>query len=114
MNNSHIISLRRRHAALTQGELAHLLGISQSVLSRLEDNEAKELWFDVALALTVVFGDAPHRMFSRHYRRIEEQVMTRAADLHEANRGKSDRKSLRKRALLDDMMRRATTSHRDI
>lgn len=114
MDNSHVILLRRRNAALTQGELAHLLGISQSVLSRLEDNEAKELWFDIALALTVIFGEAPHRMFSRHYTHIEEQVMTRAAGMHEANRGKSDRKSLRKQALLDDMMRRATANRRDI
>lgn len=114
MKNSHTILLYRKRNALTQGELAHLLGISQSALSRIEEEQVKDLRLDTALALTVVFGLGPHRMFNADYLRIEEDVMNRAAELHQAARAKDDRKSVKKQSLLDDMMRRATANHREV
>lgn len=114
MKDSHTILLHRKRNALTQGELAQLLGVSQSVLSRIEDGLAADLRLDVALALTVVFGLGPHRMFDARYQRIEDEVMNRAAELHQRIHGGKDRKAAKKQSLLDDMMRRATANHREV
>jgi len=114
MNNAHTILLYRKRAALTQGELAQLLGISQSALSRIEEGQVKDLRLDVALGLTVVFGLGPHHMFDEHYATIEDEVMERAARLDQRIRQRKDRKSARKQALLDEMMRRATANRREV
>ena len=114
MNTSHTILLHRKRIGLSQGELAHLIGISQSALSRIEEAQVGDLRLDVALALTVVFGQAPHRMFAEQFNAIEEEVITRAASVYDTVRDKADRKSVKKRDLFDDMMRRATASHFEV
>jgi len=52
-------------------------------------------------------------MFPGLYEQVEETIMGRAARLDGELAGKTDRKSLRKRELLSDMMRRATANHHD-
>ena len=111
MQNSHTILLYRKRTGLAQGELAQMLGISQSALSRIEESQTVDLRLDVALALTVIFGLGPHRMFGEAFTRIEAEVMTRTADLYQAMNDKKDPKSAKKRALFDEMMRRATANH---
>lgn len=113
MKKSHTILLHRKQSALSQGELAQLLGISQSALSRLEDEQISDVRLDTALALTVVFGLGPHRLFHAQYAQIEDEVMNRAAVLHEGLWQNKDSKSVKKVALLDNMMRRATANHRE-
>jgi transcriptional regulator with XRE-family HTH domain len=110
MNHNHTILLNRKRNGLSQGELAKLLGISQSVLCRIEDGQVANIQFDVVLALTVVFGVPLNRMFPQRYTKVEEDVMARAADLYQAHESKTDRKSLQKRNLCDQMMRRATAN----
>ena len=114
MNNSHTILLHRKRTGLSQGELAHLIGISQSALSRIEEAQVSDMRLDVALALTVIFGQGPHRMFAEGFSKIEDEVMTRTADVYQTLLGKNDGKSAKKRALFDDMMRRATANHREV
>jgi len=114
MKNAHTILLLRKRTGLSQGELAELIGISQSALSRIEEAQVSDLRLDAALSLTVIFGQRPHRMFAERFAELEDAIMTRAADLYQALRGKRDAKSMKKHALLDDMMRRATASRRKI
>ena len=63
---------------------------------------------ETALGLLVVFGTAPSTILPRTYARIEEAVMTRAAELDCSLRGKTDQKSLRKLQLLSNMVKQAT------
>jgi DNA-binding XRE family transcriptional regulator len=104
-----IVLLRRKHA-LTQSELADLLGISQKAVSRLEDaagDQVHHLRLETAFAIQVVFGKRPSQLFSRLFNEVEDAVMGRAAEFDRALDGRSDRATEHKRALLSDMVRRA-------
>ena len=68
----------------------------------------------VALGCEVIFGVTARDMFPGLYEQVEEAIMGRAARLDSELAGKTDRKSLRKRELLSDMMRRATANHHDV
>lgn len=94
---------------LTARDFALLLGRDPSMITRLE-REGKSLSGRAALACQVVFGVPPQTMFPALYEQVEDAVMARAAKLHEALEGRSDRRSVRRRELLADMMRRATDS----
>ena len=95
----------RKHYSLTQGELADLLCVSQTRISRLEDNpDAGAL--ETAFALEVLFALSPRQTFRRLYREIEELIMARAAQLDRMVRGRSDPSSRRKQLLLQDMVAR--------
>lgn len=107
MHNSHAIRLERKRWALSQEELANLLSITRPALTRLEI-ETESTSLETALGLLVVFGTDPSTILPRTYARIEEAVMTRAADLDCSLRGKTDQKSLRKLQLLSNMVRQAT------
>ena len=109
MTHTHRIVFSRKRSALTQGELAHLLAISQSAISRLEETGiASTLSLETILGLQVVFGHAPRVLFSELYSQVEDAVMTRAAELDLSLREKSDPESMRKKQLLDAMVKRAT------
>ncbi len=114
MHHNHTILVRRKHYGFSQGEFARLLGISQSALCRFEDGQVGKLRIDIVLALTVIFGDPLHLLLPQHYAAVEEAVMSRAAKFYQAIEGKSDYKSLRRRDLFDQMMRRATANHKDV
>lgn len=93
--------------ALSQDELADLLGVHQSSVSRYELG-AEHPPLATALALQVIFGRLPHRTFFALYTVVEEQVMTRAAQLERSIHDRRDPASAKKRHLLDSMMARAT------
>lgn len=104
-----LVLLRRKHA-LTQSELADLIGISQKAISRLEDgagDKIHHLRLETAFALQVVFGKRPGQLFTRLFADVEDAVIGRAAVLDRALDGRSDRATEHKRALLIDMVRRA-------
>jgi DNA-binding XRE family transcriptional regulator len=106
MSNLRSVRFYRKHYALTQDELARLLAVSQTVVSRLEsDPDAGTL--ETALALQVLFGLPPAQVFWRLYQAVEEAVMARAVVLDQELRDKSDPDSLRKQQLLSDMVDRA-------
>jgi transcriptional regulator with XRE-family HTH domain len=93
--------------ALSQGEVAELLDISQARISRYEKGEEPPT-LQAALGLQVIFGPAPRKLFPYTYATIEEAVMGRAADLERRLLEKPDSVSARKRELLASMMDRAT------
>jgi DNA-binding XRE family transcriptional regulator len=96
----------RKHWALSQDELATLLDISQSAVSRCEaGTQTPEI--EVALGLQVIFGRSPRALFPDLYRKIEDRVMRHATRLDRALREKVDRCSARKRELLESMTERA-------
>ena len=107
MPHSQSVRINRKRWALSQGELAELLGISRPALTRLEI-ETESTSLETALGLLIIFGLHPRAMLPGTYLLIEEAVMKRAARLDRRLRGKGDDKSLRKVALLSDMVKRAT------
>src|SRR4051812_41658922 len=70
----------RKHHSLTQGELAHLLGIYQGNISRLESG-ATPPDIETAFSLQVIFGLSPHDLFPALFDKIEDTVMRRGAVL---------------------------------
>lgn len=92
--------------ALSQGELAALIGVSQSIISRCE-TPAYAPDASVALGLQVVFGHSPRALFPGLYSSIENAVMANAADLDRALGRKRDHASETKRRLLTGMVHRA-------
>lgn len=61
-----------------------------------------------AFGCEVIFGIAAREMFPRLYEEVEDAIMARAARLDVQLDGRTDRRSLLKRELLSDMMKRAT------
>lgn len=106
MKNNPTLRHLRETAYMSQAELAELLDVSQSRVSRFESgDEIPSL--SVGLAYFAVFGRNPYQTFAQLYAGIEEGVMGRGADLERSLRGKDDRASARKRAVLEKMMNRA-------
>lgn len=106
----HELALLRRKHALTQTELADLIGVSQTLVGRLEAGEAPtlaNLRLKVTFALQVVFGKKSGQLFEELFREVEDAVMRQAAVLDRALDGQVGRATEHKRALLADMVRRA-------
>jgi transcriptional regulator with XRE-family HTH domain len=104
-----LVLLRRKHA-LSQAELAGLLGVDQTTVSRLEQSPGdttQNLRLDLAFALQAVFGKRPGELFAVLLNEVEDAVMLRAAALDRTLDGRNDRASEHKRALLSDMVRRS-------
>lgn len=97
--------------ALSQGELAALLGVSQSVVSRCESASCLPD-IQVALGLQVVFGNSPRATFPGLYASVENAVMANAVELDRALGKKRDHASEAKRRLLTGMAHRAGGNHR--
>ena len=103
----------RKHHSLTQDELAHLLGIYQGNISRLESGETPPD-LETAFSLQVIFGRSLHDLFPTLYDNIEDAVMRRAATL---DRRLSERPTLNaaaKRRLLKGMVLRAQANHHEL
>jgi len=92
---------------LSQEELADLLGVNQTRISRYEQNEEAPALSSL-LGLQVIFDRAPRTMFQEVYDLVEEAVMRRAAEFERRLADKRDHASTRKRQLLEGMMARAT------
>ena len=111
MNHTHELRVHRRTHRLNQDELAHLLGITPSMVLRMEQGAKAQLAdIETMLGLEVVFGKSPAGIFSALYAEIEESVMLRAAELELVWRTLDDGKSKAKLALLRDMLARATAT----
>lgn len=102
------VRTERRRWALTQREMASLLGFeSRASVSRIELGKY-DPDLETALALEVLFGVAPRIMFPQVFGEIEEQVMCQAVLLYEATEKSSKPRERRKRELLELAVRRAT------
>lgn len=97
----------RKRFALSKRELAKLLGVNHSVISRAEHG-LRMPGIELALGLEVLFGEAPGKLFPSLYRRVEELVAGRAARLDRKIRHRTDLPSRKQRALLEALMERAS------
>jgi len=108
MNHTHELRVRRRTHRLNQDELAHLIGVSPSMILRMEQGARAQLAdVEAMLGLEVVFGKAPSQIFSALYAAVEEAVMRRAVELEAVWERIDDPKAKAKIGLLRDMVRRA-------
>lgn len=99
------VRANRKRGALSQGELANLLGkVSKDTVRRLETGRQKPT-LEMALALEVVFGIPPQKLFPVLYDRIEEGVMARAKRFHEKLEAKNSAAAAQKRELLEAIPR---------
>lgn len=96
----------RLERGLSQIELAELLGLSVSAVSRYEDLSRRPS-ADLILGTEVIFGVQPRAAFPALYAEIEDAVMARAIELYNRLEGRTDLSSLEKLRLLSDMIQRA-------
>jgi transcriptional regulator with XRE-family HTH domain len=107
MTHTHELRVHRRAHRLNQEELAHLLGVTPSMLLRMEQGAKAQLAdIETMLGLEVVFGKSPSQIFSALYAAVEEAVMRRATDLEAIWRTLDDGKAKANLALLEKMMAR--------
>lgn len=99
----------RRKWALTQKELAFLLGHkSPTHISRLEQGKrapSKE----VVIACEVLFGLSPRSCFPKSYAEVEGAVLARAATLYKQLDENTKQVSMRKKEFLSAALKRAIT-----
>lgn len=107
MHHYTYVRSNRLRWALSQDELASLLGVSQPIVSRCE-TPGYVPDFTVALRLQAVFGCSPRMLFPRAYAAAEELVMRNAAELERKLGIRADQAASLKRRLLTGMMHRAS------
>jgi len=90
---------------MNQGEVAHLVGVSRSMISRYENGMLPPGARSI-LALEVVFGRCGRHLFPHVYADVQDAVMRRAVKLDRSLQGRADAVSERKRELLSEMVRR--------
>jgi transcriptional regulator with XRE-family HTH domain len=99
----------RRKWGLTQVELARLVGLSsRSALSRIERAERVPTTATI-IACGIIFGLATCDLFPSLHKEIEEAVQLAATALDRKLAGKSDKVSIRKRALLTQVQGRISS-----
>ena len=103
----------RRKWALTQCELAELLGgISPSTISKYE-TLARTPSAEVMLALEMIFEEAPSAIFPALSQSARRMVLRNAVVLQDRLAEKHDARSVRKRCLLDAMITRSQKNHEE-
>lgn len=106
MSHRNYLSLHRKRWALSQRELALLLGqASRSVVSRLELGQGRPS-LPFAIRCEAVFGIRVGELFPDLFEEHHEAVMRQAAHLDLQVRGRTDADAARKRALLLDIVGR--------
>jgi len=95
----------RKHWGLSQAELALLLRIAQSNLSRFESLE-REPTLNVVIGSEIIFGKSPRELFPALYGEFEDKVMRQAKLLHDKLEGRTDFSAQEKLRLLTEMMGR--------
>ena len=103
---------QRRRWALSQRELAQLLGGSESIVAKYERG-ARTPSLEAALALEVVFGIVPRDLFPSKFHDQRRAVVRRAEALLESLASRQDRQTRRKRKLLGELITRSQTQHGD-
>ena len=107
MSNTHELRVHRRTHRLNQDELAHLIGVSPSMILRMEQGARAQLAdVEAMLGLEIVFGKPPSEIFSALHVNVEEAVMRRAAELEATWRVLDDPKSKANMAFLAAMVGR--------
>ena len=94
----------RRTIGLDQQELALLLGITQSAVSRIEAGGPPEP--EHVFALQLLFDETPDRLFSGRFESVSEAVAQRAAELERRLLKDQTRHADHKRAWLRQMVNR--------
>ncbi len=98
----------RRKWALTQQELARLLGIKGAQhISRLEKG-ARRPSIAVLFSIEIIFGVRPQELFPKFFDDIEERTVRELYLLHEALEGDPKPHSRRKQQLAAEALARAT------
>lgn len=103
MAHSFIRAYRRRYA-LTQDQLADLLGVSRDIVYRLERGTTTPDLI-LALKLEFIFAVPVAALYPSLNTRLEERVMRHAKELYEALEGRTDRCAAARRELLERMAR---------
>lgn len=113
-SNHGYLRTHRRKWALTQKELAFLLGRKSSTqVSRLEQGK-RIPGIDIMLACEVLFGLTPRNTFPKRYTDIEEAVLARAATLYKRLDKETSRDAMRKKEFLSAALKRAITRLNEI
>lgn len=82
------IRMHRARHALSQAEVAFLIGCgSAATVARYEGGQ-REPQLDVALALQALFNVPPGELFAGRFRKVEHSVVKRARELLERLRSK--------------------------
>lgn len=104
------VRTQRRRWALTQEEVADLLGFeSRTCISRIEQGKRIPS-LESALALEVLFGEPPKQLFPQVYAESEEALMQRASLLQEGLLHTTKPRQMRKRECLEQALKRAVES----
>jgi transcriptional regulator with XRE-family HTH domain len=77
------IRTHRRKAALSQDEVAFLLGCEHGTKISRYERERRTPTFETALALEAVFGVAVSELFAGRFHQVEQSVVKRAQALVE-------------------------------
>lgn len=100
------IRAHRKRWALTQEELAALLGLtSQGTVSQYEGTE-KRPGIEILIGAKTIFNVPCREMFPRMYEDVERQLLVRAKELHAKMEASADPATLKKRAFLGDLINR--------
>ena len=103
----------RMRSGLTQPELASLLGITESALSKFE-TLARAPTKNLILGIEVIFGQTDRETFPALYAHVERNVMRRAAVLSSALEQRRDAASVLKRQFIAEMIARSGTDNKHL
>ena len=99
----------RRRWGLTQRELALLVGLATATaISKIEKSKRAPTAATI-IACGIVFGIPPDEIFPSLHEEIEQAVLASAAMLRDQLLGQTDALSVRKCALLDQILARIIT-----
>lgn len=98
----------RKRWGLTQKELARLIGVKSGTQVSRYERLLRKPKLHIALACQVIFGELPHRVFPKHFEKVEEGVIERGYELYQELENSETKTAKRKLVLLSDMLRRAT------
>ncbi len=99
----------RKRAALSQQELAELLGYSTDTIVSRYENRVRNITLENALRLEAVFQTPVSELFSDHYSKVELAVINRARAMRAAIEclGCSRCNDCQKRVFLEQVINRA-------
>lgn len=100
-NRIHLPGGRKRWA-LSQREIAYLVGVNPAAISRYENGRLTPAARNL-IALEIVFRRCGRRLFPSAYGQVEDAVMRRAAKLDSTLGNRTDPAAERKRAFLSRM-----------
>jgi transcriptional regulator with XRE-family HTH domain len=104
------IRTHRRKAALSQDELAFLLGCEHGTKISRYERERRIPTFEALLALEAVFGVPIRELFAGRFHQVEQSVVARARELIEILRKKKPSAAVsRKLTLLMEICERSQT-----